>query len=122
MNQSHARRKLLLCLALAPWPLAAAGPRVVELSVVRRRPEGGVRTLRVARGEALALRVRTDEAMTIHVHGYEVELRVDAGAAAAVEFSARLVGRFPVTAHLPESAAGGKARESTLLYLEVLPE
>ena len=122
MNLCRTRRKLLLLALAAAGPLRAAAPRVVELSVVRRKPEGGVRTLRVARGEALALRVRADEAMTIHIHGYEVELRVDAGATATVELNARLVGRFPVTAHLPDSHGDGKVREPTLLYLEVHPE
>jgi hypothetical protein len=37
-----------------------------------------------------------------------------------VQIAARLVGRFPVTAHV--GPGGGKHAEPTLLYLEVHPK
>lgn len=122
MNLRMGRRKYVFLAFLAPVLLRAAGPREVALSIARRKPEGGVRTVRVARGEVIALRVRADEAMTIHIHGYDVELRVEPGATAAVTLTAAIVGRFPVTAHLHGAPAGRKAPEPTLLYLEVHPE
>lgn len=122
MNLRAGRRKYVFLALLAPFALGAGGVRKIELVLVKRKPEGGVRTVRVARGEAIALGVRSDEAMAIHVHGYEIELRVEAGNAATVSFAAKLVGRFPVTAHLHDAKASGRHAEPTLLYLEVHPE
>jgi len=105
---------------LIPLTLAAAGNVVVDLSIVRGKPEGGVRTVRAERGDALELKVRSDEAIEVHVHGYDVKVKVSPGGKASMKLSAQLVGRFPVTAHL-HGKGGGKASEPTLLYLEVHP-
>ena len=105
---------------LMPLALAAADPVVVELALVRGKPEGGVRTVRVERDAALEIRARSDESLEIHIHGYDVTLRVQPGSVASVRMGAKLVGRFPVTAHL-HGKHGGKASEPTLLYLEVHP-
>ena len=67
---------------LMPLALAAAGPVVVELALVRGKPEGGVRTVRVERDASLEIKVRSDEALEVHIHGYDVTLRVQPGAAA----------------------------------------
>jgi hypothetical protein len=121
MNLCAARRKFLLLGILAPLLPCAAEPRAIDLSVVRRKAEGGVRTVRISKDESVALRVRADEPMTIHVHGYDVEVRAEPGSVARVSFTAGIVGRFPVSAHLPVSQGDGKAAEPTLLYLEVHP-
>ncbi len=122
MNLRATRRKYVFLALLAPLALAAGGARTIELALVKHKPEGGVRTVRVPRGETIALRVRSDEAIAIHLHGYEIELRVEAGNVASVSFVAKLVGRFPVTAHLHDAKAAGRHAEPTLLYLEVHPE
>ena len=118
--RSWLRKWSVFALLLAPLALAAAEPNVIELGIVRGKPEGGVRTVRLERGDSFALAVRSDEALEVHVHGYDVKLSVAANARASVRLDAKLVGRFPVTAHL-HGAAGKKAHEPTLLYLEVHP-
>ena len=100
----------------------AAGERIVDIRIAARKPEGGVRMLRARQGERIVLRVRCDEEMTIHVHGYDAEQRAAPGALAEIAFVARWVGRFPVTAHLPHAPSDVHRREPTLLYLEVHPE
>ena len=99
---------------------AAGTDRVVELRIVARKVEGGTRTVQALPGERIVLQVRADEEMTIHVHGYEISQRVSPGATARLVFVAGPIGRFPVTAHLPESG-GAHRREPTLLYIEVHP-
>ena len=99
-----------------------AEARVVDLRIVARKPEGGARTVRAIRGESIILRIHCDEAMTIHVHGYDALQKVMPGSVAKMAFVARWVGRFPVTAHLPDGASGAHGREATLLYLEVHPQ
>jgi hypothetical protein len=118
MIQRATRRKFLWLLALAPAAVRSADPVRVDLSIARGKPDGGVRTVRVMRSDTVELRVRSDETLKIHVHGYDLLLEAKAGNPASVSFAAKLVGRFPVTAHLD---AKGSHKEPTLLYLEVHP-
>jgi len=113
------RKWIAYAILLIPFGALAADPLLVDIAIAKRKPEGGVRTVKVQQGDAVKLRVRSDEALEVHVHGYDVKMKIAAGASASVQLAAKLVGRFPVTAHLhPE---GGKSPEPTLLYLEVHP-
>jgi hypothetical protein len=91
--------------------------RGVDIRVVARKAVGGVRTVRVAQGETVELRVTADEPLELHVHGYDARLAVSRDQPARLALAARMAGRFPVTAHLHAA----HAREPVLLYLEVLP-
>ena len=121
MILSQGRRKWVVAMLAAPAFCFAAEPQVFELVVVARKPKGGVRTVSILQGERATLRVRSDEAMTIHVHGLERELAVKPGVEATVEIDGHSTGRFPVTAHLHGGSSGKKPPEPTLLYLEVHP-
>src|SRR2546423_5433149 len=106
---------------------AATSDREFELSIVARRIEGTPSTIRVKRGEAVVLRWRTDEPVSLHVHGYDIQARVSPGAATRMRFEATVAGRFAITAHefgavAEHQTPAQKHREITLLYLEVLPE
>jgi hypothetical protein len=134
MNHPGQARKWLLLAALAlaaalPGRAAepvggppAAAARSIELDIVHRKPEGGVRTIRLRRGEAIVLRIRSDEKLSVHVHGYDVHQDVVPGAQATLRLVARWEGRFPVGAHLAGGESGRHAPEPTLLYLEVYPD
>jgi hypothetical protein len=105
----------------------ASALREFEISIRDRRVEGSASTIRVKRGETVLLRWRTDEAVSLHVHGYDVQANLSAASPTSMRFEAGVAGRFPITAHEFGAAAGGDARpktrrEVTLLYLEVLPE
>ena len=105
----------------------AAAAREFEISIRDRRVEGSASTLRVKRGETVLLRFRTDEAVSLHVHGYDVHVKVSPASPEGTRFDAKVAGRFPITAHDFGAAADQKPRpnshrEVTLLYLEVLPE
>ena len=105
----------------------ASAVREFEISIRDRRVEGSASTLRVKRGETVLLRFRTDEAVSLHVHGYDVQVNLSPASPDAIRFEAKVAGRFPITAHQFGAAADPKARpqshrEVTLLYLEVLPE
>lgn len=120
MIRLRGRRGFLGLLLAAPLAGLAEG-RVIELEIAGRKPRGGVRTERIVRGERVQLRIRADEATTLHVHGLEYELAVKAGVEATLDIEGRSTGRFPVTAHLHDPRSGKKAPEPTLLYLEVHP-
>jgi hypothetical protein len=94
----------------------------IAVQVTKGKPEGGVRTIRVRRGESIILRVRSDEELTVHVHGYDARLDVRPGSTATLRLMAQYQGRFPVGAHVKPAAPGKHGPEPTLLYLEVYPE
>jgi hypothetical protein len=105
---------------------AASAVHEFDLRIVERRVEGGASTLRVNRGETVVLRWRTDEAVSLHVHGYDLKANLSPAAPASMRFEALVAGRFAITAHefgaaADQSAPPKKHREVTLLYLEVLP-
>lgn len=112
---------VVLATTLASGPAAAGPPAEVAIDIVARKPAGGVRTLRIARGDSLVLRVRADEKTTVHVHGYDAQVVVEAGATATLPIVARYEGRFAVAAHPQAAARDRHGGEATLLYLEVYP-
>jgi hypothetical protein len=106
---------------------AASAVREFDIGIRDRRVEGGASTIRVKRGDTVLLRWRTDEAVSLHVHGYDLRANLTVASPATMRFEAAVAGRFPITAHEFGAASGSdahpkKQREPTLLYLEVLPE
>jgi hypothetical protein len=106
---------------------AASAMREFDLGIVERHIEGGASTLRVKRGETVLMRWRTDELVSLHLHGYDLTATLAPGSPTSIRFEAGVAGRFPITAHEFGAAAQrdsrpGKHREITLLYVEVLPE
>ena len=121
-------RRRFACVLLGVALLGAASAvREFDVSIRDRRVEGSASTLRVKRGETVLLHWRTDEAVSLHLHGYDVQAYVPAASPRSMRFEAGIAGRFPVTAHEFGTAAERGTvtkghREVTLLYLEVLPE
>lgn len=108
---------------LAPPPVAgadtpAAGQRTFEIRIAGRRVPPEQRVLRATEGERVELRWSADEPLVLHLHGYDIETRVEPGKPAVTAFAARLTGRFPVEIH---SAAGSRHRHSALLHVEIHP-
>ena len=106
---------------------AATAEREFDISIVQRRVEGSTSTIRVKRGDSVILRWRTDEAVSLHVHGYDLRSTLSPASSTRIRFEAGVAGRFPITAHefgavADHEALPQKHREVTLLYLEVLPE
>ncbi len=100
--------------------------REFDLGIVKRRVEGNIKTIRVDRGDRVVLRWRADEAVTIHLHGYDLHAELTPAARTDMRFLAGIAGRFPITAHEFGAAPrqGTQARhhrETVLLYLEVQP-
>jgi hypothetical protein len=100
-----------------------AEERVLQLRIVGRKVVNAPATIRVKVRDRIELRWTTDEATTIHVHGYDIELALDPAAEGRMRFEANATGRYPISAH-GFGAGTGKAshREVVLLYLEVHPE
>jgi len=96
---------------------AASAAHEFDLNILKRRLEG----------ETVLLRWRTDEAVSLHVHGYDLRVNLSPSGPASMRFEAGVAGRFAISAHefgavADQGTRPKKHRETTLLYLEVLPE
>ena len=101
---------------------ARAAERVVQLQITKRRLQNDPGTIRVSVGDYVDLRWSTDEATTLHLHGYDVMLPLVPGNEAHMRFQANATGRYPVSAHgFGEDAGKSSHREIVLVYLEVYP-
>lgn len=84
----------------------ASGPREQMFEVSVEDGEMVPRELRVGEGDRVTLRVETDRALELHVHGYDVERGVGPGDGVVVAFGADLTGRFGIEDHRFERELG----------------
>ena len=102
--------------------VAAAGaaggvqPKVLSFSVVNGAVAGVADTVNVQQGDNLELRWSSDKPMELHLHGYDIEVKVSPQAPAVMSFKANIPGRFPVEPH-----GQGSGHHRPVLYLEVHP-
>lgn len=120
---SMMRRRTLAFLLLG----AAVGARGAELAFSIRIENGrapeNMRFVRVTQGDVVKLRWSTDRAVILHLHGYDIERRVEPGQIVEMIFEARATGRFPVHAHTAGPQSGGPPREEpALVYIDVYPQ
>ncbi|HEY7381242.1 MAG TPA: hypothetical protein VH572_08540 [Gaiella sp.] len=75
-----------------------APPSVHTVAIVVEggRPRGGIARPEVAVGERVRVRVRSDVADEVHVHGYDLSKDVPAGGTATIAFTADVPGRFEI--------------------------
>ena len=107
---------LLLAGLLLTTLTVVAEPRVIELTILAGTLPSDQRVIRVSQGDAVTLRFTSDRALTLHLHGYNIEQRLTPGTPATMAFAARATGRFAIEVH-----AGQGGHEATLGYLEVHP-
>jgi FtsP/CotA-like multicopper oxidase with cupredoxin domain len=87
-----------------------------SLALVNGRATNAGDTLRVNQGDDVELRWSSDRAISLHLHGYDIETKVSPQAPSVMSFNARLAGRFPISEH-----RGGAGHDRPVLYLEVQP-
>jgi hypothetical protein len=109
---------LAAVIALGACVAAAQAPvRKFDIPIAERRVPQAQRVLRATEGERIELRWTSDEALVLHLHGYDIEAIVAPGRPAVMAFTARLTGRFPVAIH----AEGTKHRHRALVHVEIYP-
>ena len=94
---------------------------VFDLKVEGGRVAPGMRLIRVKQGDAVKLRWTSDRPIVLHLHGYDIEKKVEPGAVAEMAFEARETGRFPVEEHKPNAKGGHSHGEASLVRIEVSP-
>jgi hypothetical protein len=92
----------------------------IELSIKQREVQIESNVLRVTQGETIELVWTSDEAGSLHLHGYDIEFEVGPDGPETISFIANATGRFPVTSHGfgSDSSHGHQA----ILYFEVYPD
>ena len=123
-----ARRRTWLIWLASGWFLPAAliraavaqeGPRrVIEARIENRKVVAPSEAIRITEGDVIELRWTSDEAVDLHLHGYDLELHVRPDEPAAMVIEAYATGRFPITSH--GWGKGGHGHDE-LTYLEVYP-
>jgi hypothetical protein len=108
---------LLLIAAHTPALLAqdAGAAKRFDIAIENGRVAGGPRVLRLVRGDQVEIVWMSDRVVTLHLHGYDIEITAAPGAPQRMTFSAHATGRFPVEIH------GGTGRDRTLIHVEVHP-
>ena len=82
----------------APPTTTSQGPGTVRITytITGGRPEGGIARDSVARGRIVVIRVTSDVADEVHLHGYDLSADVAPGAPATIRFTADAPGRFEI--------------------------
>ena len=115
-RQRRLRAAFLLLLLAAGVAGAQGAKKAFDIALTGGRAPQGYDTVRVQRGDEVELRWSSDRNIAVHLHGYDIEVRVTPGSVAVMAFRARIAGRFPVSEH-----GHGARHGRPLLYLEVHP-
>src|SRR6185295_7848102 len=73
-----------------------AVPASQTITVVNGQPQGGVKTVSFKKNDQVVLKVDSDTADEIHVHGYDLKKDVEKGGSVTFTFKATIEGRFEV--------------------------
>jgi hypothetical protein len=127
-----AKALLLMAVSFVPAkPLAteqsvqlAAGEKVFKLYIEKRQLKDNLKKIVVSQGQQVRIVWQSDETVDIHLHGYDIDLSIEAQLPAEMTFRARATGRFPITSHGfgEQKGQGGRLHHGALLYLEVYPD
>ena len=113
---------VLMVVWLGSLSASEAKDQSFTLAIQNRKVTGDVHTIRVQQGDRVMIHWTTDETVTIHLHGYDIEQVVQPGTPAVFDFKAYATGRFPVVAHgFGAHGHGQSHRETPLVYVEVRP-
>jgi hypothetical protein len=99
---------------------ATADEVAFDLRIERGRVPANMRLIRVKQNDAVTLRWSSDRPITLHLHGYDIERKVEPGKTVEMTFVARATGRFPVGVHSPKQG-GGHTHEAPVVQVEVYP-
>jgi hypothetical protein len=105
---------------MALMAAAPAGAAEFELALRGGKAVPPERRLTVLKGDAVLIRLTSDRAGEVHLHGYRIHARVAPGAPAEWRFSARATGRFRIEWHDEREREGGH-HGPALAVLEVMP-
>ena len=95
---------------------AFAENRVVQLAIHNGQAAPKADVLSVLEGDEVVLRITSDKALHVHLHGYDIESDVVPNVVTSLRFTATLTGRFPIEVHSDQ-----RRKQRPLAYVEVRP-
>lgn len=115
---------LLFCFLCSVSAGASETPaKIFELTIPRGGAAAKPRVLAVDKDDVVRLRVTSEEAGEIHLHGYRIEMKVSPGAPHELGFKARATGRYRIEWHpASDTAKKGDHHGPPLATLEVRPK
>lgn len=78
----------------------SGGPVAIDLTIAQGKITPGTASYDVAKGSTVTITITSDAADTVHVHGYEIEKPIAAGATTVITFVADKTGRYEVETHV----------------------
>ena len=115
-------RVLAIALALlSSTAVVSAADLTFDLKIQGGRVPPNMRLVRVKQGDAVKLRWTSDRPIVLHLHGYDIENKVEPGIVSEMAFVARATGRFSVEEHKSDAKGGHSHGEAALVRIEVLP-
>jgi hypothetical protein len=112
---------LALSLSSALIVAAVAAEVTYALTIANGRVPDNMRLIRVKQNDVVKLEWRTDQPLTVHLHGYDIEQELKPGTVTEMTFTARATGRFTVEPHIGRTPSGGHAHGDVLVTIEVYP-
>ena len=113
---------LLIAVVACAGPANAQTPDVTfDIRIEKGKVAQGMQLIRVHQGDAVKLRWTSDRPIVLHLHGYDIESKVDPGAVTEMAFTARATGRFPIEEHKPTAKGSHSHGEAPLVRIEVRP-
>jgi hypothetical protein len=114
-------RLLVMAVAAFALPCGAQNERVarLDLQIENGRLTDSRKAIAVQRYDRVEINWRADRRMTLHLHGYDIEITTGPDKPEAMTFIAHATGRFAIEIHAP--LGEGKSRHAVLIYLEVHP-
>ena len=79
-------RVLLICLLFGSFNLPAAEAVEFDLHMRNQQVEGSAAVIHVNQGDRVRLNWSSDQSLSVHLHGYDIELALTAGTDAVMSF------------------------------------
>ena len=98
-------------LVIAACSGSAPGTVEFNLDIRDRTLEQDSPVIRVKNGDTVVLLITSDEAGTLHLHGYDLEDELGEEGVTRMEFVANLEGRFAMAVH--PASVGGHSHDSS---------
>jgi hypothetical protein len=100
---------------------AGAAELTFDFHIERGRVTESSQVIRIRQGDVVRLRWITDRPIVLHLHGYDIERKIEPGTIGLMEFVANASGRFPVEIHGSPGPGGHSHGEAPLVRVEVYP-
>ena len=97
-------------------------PRIFSITVSEGQVEAKNRTIKVLQGDVVKMLWFSDKSLTLHLHGYDLTVKLLEGEPGTMVFKAHATGRYPVAIHHAKNHKKSGHHGGAVLYLEVHPQ